>query len=379
MMKKITKMLVLALALVAVFSLGAGSTAEAAKKKKVTVKKVTAIDKATGKKVTGITLAKGGKATLSASVSVTPSTKANKKVGYKTSSKSVADVSSKGVITAKKAGKATITVYSKKNTKKKATVKVTVKSGIKITSVKLDKKSADLEEGATLTLTSTVKATPKKYAGKNKNVIWSSSDTKVATVKNGKVTAKKAGKATITVYSRYNRSKKATCKITVTAKPAPAPTTVKRTVKFTENAEVSAEVAFKTTDMAAVKADIVKFAGLAQKTTVTANINGVDRQVVVTGNDVTVGGKALTDYQVKTITVKANIKASKIVPAVVFAPTSVASVKIDNVTFTEITDKTVNIGGVVYNYTVNGDNTVTIEGATDPATALTGVKGITVQ
>ena len=49
-----------------------------------------------------------------------------KKVTFKTSNKKVATVSSKGVVKAKKKGKATITVITKDG-KKKATCKVVVK------------------------------------------------------------------------------------------------------------------------------------------------------------------------------------------------------------------------------------------------------------
>lgn len=45
--------------------------------------------------------------------------KASKSVKYKSSNKKIATVSSKGVVTAKKAGKTTITVTSKKNKKRK--------------------------------------------------------------------------------------------------------------------------------------------------------------------------------------------------------------------------------------------------------------------
>ena len=57
---------------------------------------------------------------------VTPK-KANQKVKWKTSNKKIATVSSKGVVKGKKAGKVTITCYSKKYPKIKATCKVTVK------------------------------------------------------------------------------------------------------------------------------------------------------------------------------------------------------------------------------------------------------------
>ncbi|MBQ9014992.1 MAG: Ig-like domain-containing protein [Firmicutes bacterium] len=67
---------------------------------------------------------KGKKKTLKATVS--PSNAANKAVTWKSSNKKVATVTSKGVVKAKKKGKATITVTTKDG-KKKATCKITVK------------------------------------------------------------------------------------------------------------------------------------------------------------------------------------------------------------------------------------------------------------
>lgn len=75
------------------------------------------------------------------------------------------------------------------------------------TKVKLNKTKATIYNGATLQL---------KLKGTNEKVKWSSSSKKIATVdKNGKVTAKKKGKATITAKVG---NKKYTCKLTV--KPA---------------------------------------------------------------------------------------------------------------------------------------------------------------
>lgn len=382
-MKRITKMLVLALALVAVFSMGAGSTAEA--KTKVKVKKVTALDKATGKKVTSITLAKGGKAELSASVSVTPSKSANKKVGYKSSNKSIATVSSKGVITAKKkAGKATITVYSKKNKKKTAKVKVTVKGGISIKKVTLNKKNATLEGGKSLTLKATVNATPKKYKGTNKNVIWRSSNTKVATVSSkGKVTAKKPAKdtsVTITVYSKYNRNKKATCKIKVKGQPAPtpAPTPTPAKKKYTVLTPMDATVTV------AAKLDTMTAANLEDvdrqlNTLAKAAVNkGDDIKVTINKNEytayydgekVTINGKKVSEsVQAKNykagddLTVVFSVKADKITALVPVAASYVKSVTVDElITLSEITSNQFKVGTTVCNYNVEG-KTIVVEG-----------------
>ena len=83
------------------------------------------------------------------------------------------------------------------------------------TSVALNKTTLTLDTGKTSNLRATVY--PSNAA--NKKCTWRSSNTSVATVdKNGKVTAKKAGTATITV--KTSNGKTATCKVTVNL-PAP--------------------------------------------------------------------------------------------------------------------------------------------------------------
>ncbi|MBQ8305380.1 MAG: Ig-like domain-containing protein [Blautia sp.] len=75
-------------------------------------------------------------------------------------------------------------------------------------SISLSKTSQTLYVGKTATLTATVKNT-------TKSVIWSSSNKNVATVSTkGKITAKKAGTATITATIKGTKVK-ATCKVTV--------------------------------------------------------------------------------------------------------------------------------------------------------------------
>ena len=95
---------------------------------------------------------------------------------------------------------------------KTATCTVTVTARTyPVESVSIDKNSVELTEGEEATLTATVN--PENAT--NKNVSWSSSDNEVATVENGKVTALKAGSATITVVTE-DGNKTATCTVTVT-------------------------------------------------------------------------------------------------------------------------------------------------------------------
>ena len=83
------------------------------------------------------------------------------------------------------------------------------------TSVALNKTTLTLDTGKT----SNLKATVYPSNASNKKCTWSSSNTSVATVdKNGKVTAKASGTATITV--KTSNGKTATCKVTVNL-PAP--------------------------------------------------------------------------------------------------------------------------------------------------------------
>ena len=170
-------------------------------------------------KVTGITLNKTtasvvkGK-TVALTATVTPDTATDKTIKWTTSNKNVATVSTDGVVTAKAAGTATITATAADDSGVKATCKITVTNPvIKVTKVTLNKTTASVVKGKTLTLTATV--TPTNAT--NKNVTWKSSNTKIATVDgNGKVTAVAAGTATITCTAKADKSKSATCKITVT-------------------------------------------------------------------------------------------------------------------------------------------------------------------
>lgn len=170
-------------------------------------------------KVTGITLNKTtasvvkGK-TVALTATVTPDTATDKTIKWTTSNKNVATVSTDGVVTAKAAGTAIITATAADDSGVKATCKITVTNPVvKVTKVTLNKTTASVVKGKTLTLTATV--TPTNAT--NKNVTWKSSNTKIATVDgNGKVTAVAAGTATITCTAADGSRKSATCKITVT-------------------------------------------------------------------------------------------------------------------------------------------------------------------
>lgn len=374
-MKKITKMLVLALALVAALSLGAGSTAEAAKK--ATVSKVKAVDKVTGKST--ITLTKGKKATLKVTVSGKNLKAKNKKVSYKTSNKKIATVNSKGVITAKKkTGSAKITVTSKTNKKKKATVKVKVVAG-KVTKVKLNKTKLSLQAGKTSTLKATVSTKGKKP---NKTIKWISSKTSVATVSSkGKVTAKNAGTTTITAKATDGTGKKATCKVTVTAKPAPTPdpepTPEPKKETYTiltpqaEVTNINITVDFK--NAADLQGDIDKAAQLAGvKDGEDIEIRDADYKVykaVMKDGHVCIGDQTVAQKlgNQKTVSVHLTVAGNKLTTALLFVPKSVDKITIDKeVEFTDFnvtaTGGSFKMDGQEFSYVVGSNNTIEIKG-----------------
>lgn len=147
-----------------------------------------------------ITLNKGQKAKIKITSKLTTS------VTYKSLKPSVATVSKKGVITAKKAGKAVITVKANGLVKK---VQVTVKKASKTedntestvktaSSVKLGKDFTLAK--ASVTLKKGKKLTIKKASGLSGKVTFRSLDKKIASVSaNGVVKAKKKGKTTILI------------------------------------------------------------------------------------------------------------------------------------------------------------------------------------
>ena len=161
-----------------------------------------------------LSLLEGESATLAATI--LPEDAYNKKVIWISDNPNVASVDSNGKITGVSAGSTTIWATTEQGSKK-ASCSVTVESKIyPVADVSLDKSSITLTEGGTAQLTATV--LPENAS--NKNVRWESTNTGVATVNNGKVTAVKAGSAAIKVITE-DGSKTAECSVTVNAKVYP--------------------------------------------------------------------------------------------------------------------------------------------------------------
>lgn len=170
-----------------------GTTTTPPQKPSVVVPKATGITtKAAGYLGKTITLKKGKKVTIQATVKPA---KAKQGVTYKSSKPSVAKVNSKGVVTAKKAGTAYITIKSKDGAKSvKYKIKV-VKKNKTVKSFTLKKKSVSVKKGKTVTL-----ALKKITSGGTSKFTYKSMNKKIAKVnKYGVITGVKKGSTKIRV------------------------------------------------------------------------------------------------------------------------------------------------------------------------------------
>ena len=153
---------------------------------------------------------------------VYPTNADNKEVTVSTSNSAIATATlstttagSFIVVTGVAVGTANITVTSIDNPQAKATLEVTVTPAIiTVTSVALDVNSLELYTGEKRKLTATI--TPNEAT--NKKIMWSSSNSSIATVDdNGNVTAIASGQAIVTVTTE-DGAKTATCEVIVKTK-----------------------------------------------------------------------------------------------------------------------------------------------------------------
>lgn len=154
----------------------------------------------------GTTLTIGQKIQLRART--VPDYAKNQTIEYKSSNESIATVSRKGVVTAKKDGTVTITASSPDGPKKD--IKIKVIKPVEVEKVTVTPDKVTLKKGKTAIAKASIE--PKNAA--NKTITWSSTDNTVATVdKTGKIKAKKVGKTTVTAQSA--NGKKASIVVTV--------------------------------------------------------------------------------------------------------------------------------------------------------------------
>ena len=178
--------------------------------------KVTVSPAPTGVKIspTALTLGKGESYTLKGTV--LPNDAKNKTCKWYTSRSSVAAVSSTGKVTAKAVGTAVITAKTVNG--KRATCKVTVKT--MPTSVKTSPTALTLGKGESYTIKENTNSGSYANAA---NLKWTSTNTRVVTVKKGsgnKAALKAVGTGTASVRVTLYNGRTATCRVTIKKAPA---------------------------------------------------------------------------------------------------------------------------------------------------------------
>lgn len=170
---------------------------------------------------TSLSLTAGSKASIKAAV--TPENAVSKTLSWSSSNTAVATVDQNGTVTAQDIGTAVITAETANGKSAQCTVTVTAAepsdNGSNSAAVKVTKISVTGKTTVTAGRKITLKAAVSPDNAQNKQVAWTSSNTKIAAVSsNGAVTAKKAGKVTITAAAKDGSSAKATVKLTVKPK-----------------------------------------------------------------------------------------------------------------------------------------------------------------
>ena len=152
---------------------------------------------------TSVTLNPNG--TYKFNVTVSPSNATNKGVIWSSNDTTVVSVDQNGNIKALKDGMAKIRVTAQDGSGKYAEASVTVESSkptnVLVTGVSLNASTVKMYVGQSYQLIHTIKPSN----ATNKGVTWSSSNTNVVSVSNGKIVGKSSGKARITVTTNDGR------------------------------------------------------------------------------------------------------------------------------------------------------------------------------
>lgn len=155
---------------------------------------------------TTATMTIGGELELTATIE--PKNATDQRLTWSSSDTGVATVDSNGKVTAKAAGTATITATAASGIT--AACEITISDEvIEVTAVTLDRTKATVKVGKSLQLTATIEPS----GATDQKLEWTSSDSDIAIVTDGRVTGVAPGEVTITV--KTTNGKTATCTITV--------------------------------------------------------------------------------------------------------------------------------------------------------------------
>ena len=154
----------------------------------------------------------GVKEKLQLNVTFEPADVKPKKIKWTTSNRKVATVNKNGEVTGKGQGTAIITATARDVS---VSVEITVVDYTLPTKIEfIEGVPTSVEVKGEIDLKPFVRMEPDTAKSK---LTWTTSDKKIATIKNGKVTGKGPGTATITVTPARNKALSATIEVTVTA------------------------------------------------------------------------------------------------------------------------------------------------------------------
>nr|WP_308651338.1 Ig-like domain-containing protein [uncultured Agathobacter sp.] len=231
------------------------------------------------------------KQTANIAYSVVPAdTTDSKDVTFTSSDETVATVNSDGKVTAKKAGKATVTITGANGIKATVTVNV---SEIPVNEVVLSAQDEIIEAGAKKAITATLK--PENNTDDNQDVTWTTSDEKIAKVvvdnedsHKATIEGVAAGSAVITATAANGTKAECTVKVPkhITSIKLPGTVELTRGASTTLNVTITpadtdddTEVTWKSSDSDVVKVDEktgMVYAVKAGKADVTATTKAVD-------------------------------------------------------------------------------------------------------
>ena len=199
---------------------------------------------------------------------IIPETATDKTIEWTSSDERIAIVDSNGLVTAKANGN--VIIKAKTQNGKTVECQVIVETSPKTITLNTTSKSFDISVTPTFQLKGTI--TPSTST--DKTIIWSSSDTSIATVnKNGLVTLKSNG--TTTIKAQTNNGKEASCKITIKTSPtALSLNKEKVTIDLSKESSVNQQLSVKYTPTSSnIKKNITWTS--SDESVVTVNENGV--------------------------------------------------------------------------------------------------------
>ena len=295
-----------------------------------------------------LTLGKGESYSLVSTV--LPANANDKTCTWSTSNSSAATVSNTGKVTAKAVGTATITVKTVNG--KKATCKVTVKPAP--TSVKINPTALTLGKGESYTVS---ESTSKGSYANGANLMWISTNTRVATVQKGKgnkAVIKAVGTGTANIKITLYNGKTATCKVTV----KPAPTSVKiNPTALTLGKGESCTISESTSKGSYANATNLKWT--STNTKVATVQKGKGNKAVIKAVGTGTANIKITLYNGKTATCKVTVKPAP--TSVKINPTALTLGKGESCTISESTSKGSYANGANLKWTSTNTRVATVQ------------------